>query len=123
MNSRDVRPLLARYLEGEIDSYERTLIEQHLTECQGCTAEISQLRLTRRRVQRELKRWADSAVPPASARNRLLAKLTAEEASPSQPITRHHNVLSNRILYRRIMLLVLVMMVIAAFVLIARNIL
>ncbi len=84
MNCRDVRPLLARYVDGEADRYQQTLIDQHLTVCNTCAAEVSQLRVTRQRVQREIKSWAAAAVPPATARERLLAKLAAEKDTPEQ---------------------------------------
>lgn len=117
MNCRDVRPLLARYVDGEADRYQQTLIDQHLTVCNGCAAEVSQLRVTRQRVQREIKNWAASAVPPATARERLLAKLAAEKEAVV-PIARPDNTLCNRFRggtskVRRIALAALVMMVIA----------
>jgi hypothetical protein len=99
MNCRDVRPLLTRYVDGEADNYEQTLIEHHLGECPACAAEVAQLRLTRQRVQREIKSWAASALPPAAARERLLAKLAAEKGNPVQPalpITRPTNRWSTR---------------------------
>ena len=130
MNCRDVRSLLARYVDGEADRYEQTLIEQHLVECQTCAEEVSQLRVTRQRVRRELKSWAASAVPPATAWDRLMAKLAAEKETPAQavvPITHPDNPINNTFrrgmaLSKRIVLAGLVMAVMAALlVLIFRN--
>ena len=87
MNCRDVQPLLARYVDGEADRYEQTLIEQHLSGCQACSAEVSQLRVTRQRVQLKIKSWAASEVPPASARERLMAQIAAEKETAVQDAT------------------------------------
>ena len=120
MNCRDVRPLLARYVDGDTDGYEHTLLEEHLAECSACAGEVSQLRLTRQRVQREFKRWAASAVPPTSARERLLARLAAEKETattmthPGNPIG---GILSRKIaLLRRIAFATLVTLLVAAII-------
>ena len=125
MNCRDVRPLLARYVDGDTDGYEQTLLEEHLSACPHCTAEIAQLRLMRHRVQREIKRWAASAVPPARAWDRLMMKLTIEKETPAQaamPLKRSNKPFNKTVregesLYRRIALvgLLLIVIVIAAF--------
>ncbi len=84
MKCRDLRPLLVRYVDGEVEGYEQILIQQHLMNCKACTAAVSELKLARQRFQREIKSWAASAVPPATARERLLAKLAAEKETPEQ---------------------------------------
>jgi hypothetical protein len=100
MNCRDVRPLLARYVDDEVSRDERTLIEQHLAECQNCSFEVSQLRVAHHRVQREIKNWAASTVPPTRAWERFIARLAAEKESSTLsvlPITPRHNSLLSRI--------------------------
>lgn len=84
MNCRDIQPLLAGYVEGEVDRYEQILIEQHLGECPFCSAEVSQLRVAQQRVQRKIKNWAALAMPPASARERLMSTIAAEKQSATQ---------------------------------------
>jgi len=126
MNCRDVRPLLAHYVDRETDGYEQTLVEHHLVECQTCAEEVSQLRVTRQRVQREIKSWAALAVPPASAWDRLMTKLAAEKETPAQavvPITHPDNTFRRGMaLSKRIVLAGLMMAVMAALlVLIFRN--
>lgn len=86
MNCRNVKPLLTTYVDGEANGYERTLIEAHLGECQMCADEAARLRITRQRVQREIKNWAASAVPPPTAWEGLMLKITAEKESSAQSV-------------------------------------
>ena len=86
MKCHDVQPLLVHYVDGEVNHYEQPLIEHHLRECQYCSAEVSQLRVTRHRVQWKIKSWAASEVPPANARERLMAQLAAEKETTVQDV-------------------------------------
>ncbi|MBA3872910.1 MAG: zf-HC2 domain-containing protein [Anaerolineae bacterium] len=120
MNCRDLRPLLARYVDGEVEGYEQTLIQQHLMSCKTCAAAVSELKMARQRVQREIKNWAASAVPPATARERLLAKLAAEKDTPVQtvrpdkPFSKHFS--GAALLTRMIWVGLLVIIIIAALI-------
>ena len=120
MNCRDLRPLLARYVDGEVEGYEQTLIRQHLMSCKTCAAAVSELKMARQRVQREIKRWAASAVPPATARERLLAQLAADKVAPMQTVHPNNSFIKNfrgvTLLMRMIGIGLLVMIVAAALV-------
>ena len=85
--------------------------------CKVCAAAVAELKMARQRVQREIKSWAASAVPPATARERLLAKLAAEKDTPVQtvrpdkPFSKHF---SGAALLTRMIWICLVVMIVAA---------
>lgn len=100
MNCREVRPLLARYVDDEVAHNELALIEYHLAECPLCSEEVAHLRIMRHRVQREINRWAASTTPPASAWDRFLARLADEKENSTLrtlPIAPPHTSLLSRI--------------------------
>jgi anti-sigma factor RsiW len=42
----DVVELVTEYLEGRLPDSERRRVDEHLTECDGCTAYVEQMRTT-----------------------------------------------------------------------------
>ncbi|MBI1279803.1 MAG: hypothetical protein GC179_16870 [Anaerolineaceae bacterium] len=123
MNCRDVKRCLAAYIDGEIKGYEQTLIEQHLAECKACHNDLVQMKITRQRVQKEIKKWAASAVPSASAWDRLIAKIAAEKETLAQPHSISNNPLRpGTASVRRLSLTALIMILIVfAVVLSIKN--
>ena len=46
LSCREVVEILGEYLEGTMGPYDRARLEEHLAECDGCTAYLEQLRTT-----------------------------------------------------------------------------
>ena len=46
LSCREVVEILGDYLEGAMTPEERLRLEEHLAECEGCTAYLEQLRVT-----------------------------------------------------------------------------
>jgi anti-sigma factor RsiW len=69
MNCRQVVELMTDYLEGALSAVDRARFEQHIAGCDGCTAYLAQLRMTRT----IMGRLADEPVPPAVEKELLEA--------------------------------------------------
>jgi anti-sigma factor RsiW len=69
MNCRQVVELMTDYLEGALSAVDRARFEQHIAGCEGCTAYLAQLRMTRT----IMGRLADEPVPPAVEKELLEA--------------------------------------------------
>jgi anti-sigma factor RsiW len=52
MNCRQVVELMTDYIEGMLAPAERARFEEHIAGCDGCTAYLDQMRITRRIVGR-----------------------------------------------------------------------
>jgi len=65
MNCRQIVELMTDYLEGALSEADRRRFEAHMTDCDGCTEYLKQLRTTMRLTGR----IADQSIP---------AKLEAE---------------------------------------------
>ena len=52
MNCRQVVELMTDYIEGTLAPAERARFEEHIAGCDGCTAYLDQMRITRRIVGR-----------------------------------------------------------------------
>ena len=50
MNCRQVVELMTDYIEGTLAPAERARFEEHIAGCDGCTAYLDQMRITRRIV-------------------------------------------------------------------------
>jgi len=68
MACRELVELVTEYLEGALPETERTRLEAHLAECDGCTAYLEQIRTTMR-----LTGMLTEEQIPADARMALLA--------------------------------------------------
>ena len=69
MNCRQVVELMTDYIEGTLAPAERTRFEDHIAGCDGCTAYLEQMRMTRRIVGR----LADVPMPQSVERDLLQA--------------------------------------------------
>lgn len=83
MKCREANELLVAYLDGEVTSSERTLVQAHLAECDFCRKELAALSTIQNRVRQFLHRKAAQATPSSQAWNHLQTRL-AKEARPSQ---------------------------------------
>ena len=52
MNCRQVVELMTDYIEGTLAPADRARFEEHIAGCDGCTAYLEQMRITRRIVGR-----------------------------------------------------------------------
>ena len=64
MNCRQVVELMTDYIEGTLAPAERARFEEHIAGCDGCTAYLDQMRITRRIVGR----LADVPIPQSVER-------------------------------------------------------
>ena len=69
MNCRQVVELMTDYIEGTLAPAERARFEDHIAGCDGCTAYLEQMRITRRIVGK----LADVPMPPPVERDLLEA--------------------------------------------------
>lgn len=67
MKCREVRPALCAYLDGEVTSSERTLIDAHLSGCQECRREWAALSSRRGTLAGSLKSMGAQADPSPQA--------------------------------------------------------
>jgi anti-sigma factor RsiW len=65
MNCRQVVELMTDYIEGTLAPAERARFEDHIAGCDGCTAYLEQMRITRRIVGR----LADVPMPQSVERD------------------------------------------------------
>ena len=82
MKCQEVSDLLLAYLDGEVTSSERALVQAHLAACAACRGELAAWGAIQGRVQRFLWAKAAPAHPSPQAWSRLEARL-AREARPS----------------------------------------
>jgi anti-sigma factor RsiW len=59
MKCREIVELMTDYLEGALSLRDRARFEAHMTDCDGCTAYLEQMRAT----MHEVRRLADEPVP------------------------------------------------------------
>lgn len=69
MTCRQVVELMTDYIEGLLSAADHARFEEHLAGCDGCSAYLAQLRMTRRLVGR----LADEPIPPAMQRDLMEA--------------------------------------------------
>jgi anti-sigma factor RsiW len=69
MNCRQVVELMTDYIEGTLAPAERARFEDHIAGCDGCTAYLEQMRITRRIVGK----LADVPMPQSVERELLAA--------------------------------------------------
>ena len=69
MNCRQVVELMTDYIEGALSAADRARFEDHISGCDGWTAYLAQLRMTRK----IMGRLADEPVPPAVEKELLEA--------------------------------------------------
>ena len=77
MNCRDVETRLGAYLDGELDSAERTAVAAHLKGCRACATALDSLRAVRLAVRNELANYR----APDTLRMRV--RDAVREAAPS----------------------------------------
>jgi anti-sigma factor RsiW len=58
---------LHAFFDGELDSADSFACEQHLTQCQGCSLEIENLEVMRRKIKRFALGWHAPALRTRSA--------------------------------------------------------
>ncbi len=80
----DLVELTTEYFEGKLSAAETGRLEAHLTECDGCTEFVRQMRVTQDVLGR-----IDTMVVPAAGRERLLNTFRAwkAEATKGRPET------------------------------------
>ena len=82
MNCNEAGTLVARYVDGEVDSLEGLSIEQHLDGCAACAAKHQGLLALRAQIRAEVPYFP---APPA-LRERVRAQLTnARDVAPARP--------------------------------------
>ena len=82
MNCNGAGTLVARYVDGELDSVQRRSIEQHLHGCADCAAKHQGLLALRAQIRAEVPYFP---APPA-LRERVRAQLAnAQDAAPARP--------------------------------------
>ena len=84
MNCEQVQSLLVAYLDEEVTSSEKALIQAHLSDCTVCQQELTLLSTARSRVRSMLQRQAIHAVPSQDTWSRLEAKLTEADQLSSK---------------------------------------
>jgi anti-sigma factor RsiW len=72
----DLVELTTDYFEGRLSPSDSARLEAHLTDCDGCTEFVRQMRVTQEALGR-----VDADVVPAPGRERLLAAFRAWKAS------------------------------------------
>ncbi len=71
----DLVEMTTAYFEGELSPHERARLETHLTECEGCTEYVHQMRATQTALGR-----VDTGDVPDAVRERLLGAFRAWKA-------------------------------------------
>ncbi len=83
MNCQQTRELLPAYLDYEVSTSERRLIQAHLAGCEACQRDLALLSQTRSLVSQSLSHRAAQAAPSPQAWSRLQARLADEAQRPS----------------------------------------
>ena len=78
MNCREARAWMPHYLNGELSTSERELLQAHVAECEGCFAEQQSLRATHLQVRRGLHIAAERVEPSAQAWAKLSAAIQSQ---------------------------------------------
>ena len=73
-NHADIQKQLAAYCGGDLDPAERTRVEEHLTQCAPCRAELADLQTALR-----LLRTTPEAEPPPWLTTRIMARVREEQ--------------------------------------------
>lgn len=60
--------VLHAFFDGELDAADSLTCEQHLAQCQGCSAEVENLKSMRRKIKRSMGWTAPAALRNRSAR-------------------------------------------------------
>jgi predicted anti-sigma-YlaC factor YlaD len=68
----DLVELTTEYFEGKLSAVETARLEAHLTECDGCTEFVRQMRVTQ-----DVLGHVDTMAMPAAGRERLLGAFRA----------------------------------------------
>ncbi len=76
MTHSRIRRRFDTYLDGTLDTAERSRVESHLAECASCHAEFAELRRTV-----ELLHRLDDPEPPPDLAERILARIAEQEGS------------------------------------------
>ena len=85
MKSPHVAGLLPAYLGGTLDAHEERLVEGHLEACAACRVEIASWEAVRGATVAARERVP---VPPAGVMEGALARIEAEDAVPTSPLSR-----------------------------------
>jgi hypothetical protein len=75
MNCREIRKQITAYLDDELSSSEKRLIQTHLKDCQNCQRELSELGALQTRMQEHLMAHAAAVAPSPQAWSTLNASL------------------------------------------------
>ncbi len=76
MRCDKVKELLLAYLDEEVDSSDRALIQAHLAECEACRQELAILSRVRERISQHFQVQASNLSPSPQAWSRLEANLS-----------------------------------------------
>jgi anti-sigma factor RsiW len=81
MNCKSLVELVTDYLEGALPEAERASLEQHLAQCEGCTAYLAQMRVTIRLTGM----LTEDTMPPDGREELLGVFRTWREQTSSSP--------------------------------------
>ena len=82
MKCADIEKRLSAYIENDIPSHERLIVEEHLKSCPHCSKSLADLRKAIKRVKS-----VEEMEPPAWLTQKIMAKVK-EEAAPKKGILR-----------------------------------
>jgi hypothetical protein len=116
MNCKEARELLAAYLDDEVPPAQQALLQNHLSGCPDCQAEMKALWVLQAHVKRSLDAEAARVAPPPDAWERLQARMAADALPAARQWLPHR---STRMRNRYALAFVGVMAVILAFALVA----
>lgn len=109
MKCEAIKKLLVAYLDGEVTPAKRSLIELHLSTCQGCREELEILKKVQVELRQALSMEVDEVSPPPELWEKLQQRL--ENTTPLSFWEKYGGWL-NRPLWRVVVPIVLVVMVI-----------
>ncbi len=81
MNCEQARPLLAAYVDGELDTVRMLEMEGHLPACPACTRAVRELQ----QLQQSLRQESLYHPAPAALRRNVLAELSAQARPEPKP--------------------------------------
>lgn len=123
MRCNEVQNVLVGYLDGEITPAERALIQEHISRCDECQAQLAALAATQNNVKRALHYRADLGTPSSNAWSQLQVRLAQESRQQTGSCARRipipslvwlHQLSGGITMYKSVFLAVLVVIVAAA---------
>ena len=84
MDCKDIKELLAGYIEGELPPDEQAAVEAHLKDCSVCRQEKEKLAACRDKLRQSLKLVAAGVEPPAGALAEIRRRAGVKESKPGK---------------------------------------